>query len=542
MSKLRVRFAPSPTGNVHIGNIRVAIFNWLFARNQNGEFLLRVEDTDRERSTESAVEALLDVMDWLGLDHDGEILYQSSRLDDHRAAAESLVNSGCAIRKHSKDFGGQPVIFLLPYECSKIPFVRTKGEAGLAAAPGKEISITRSGAKFSCIENGKEIEKSCSLAGLYRLRILGRDGETLFDLDKRIASMSPADEIKISGAQRIEYVSREVFYHDHVKGELAKPLDSMKDFVIVRSDGSPVFHLANVCDDIAQDINFIVRGDDHVENTFRHVFLFHALGHQPPRYAHLPMIVNQAGKPYSKRDGDAYVGDFRKKGFLPQALFNHLALLGWSPGDDREKMGRDEMAGAFSLERVKSSPGKFDIQKLISMNGLYIAEMPPDAFAKLAIEFTSEWPEGKPSPDEFAKIAALMQSRTKTLAQAAEWKYFFHAPHEINPKDLEKALSRPGSRDALLSFAGSLATLDVSDKAIIEAQIRASEGSSGLQKGGLNPALRLLLTGAKSGPPIEDIIHILGAEKSAERIKPRRPVAATKKNDHRAAEFLNKYS
>ncbi|HPN85099.1 MAG TPA: glutamate--tRNA ligase family protein, partial [Victivallales bacterium] len=224
------------------------------------------------------------------------------------------------------------------------------------------------------------------------------------------------------------------------------------------------------------------------------------------------------GKPYSKRDGDAYVGDFKNKGFLPEALFNYLALLGWSPGDDREKMTKDEMISAFSLDRVKSSPGKFDIHKLMNMNGSYISEMQTAKFAEKAYEFTVDWKEIRPTQEDFAKIATVMQSRTKVLTQADEWKYFFSESYEVNSKELQKLLSKTGTGEALSKFRLSLATLNGADSQAVEACIRDSESSAGIQKGGLNQLLRLVLTGAKSGPSIEDVIKILGTDKCATRI------------------------
>ena len=284
---VRTRFAPSPTGQVHIGNIRAAIYNWLFARHEGGQFLLRIEDTDRARSTPVAVQAVLDALTWLGLNWDETPLYQSTRTAAHLAAAEQLLQAGHA---YKEDKGGTG-----------------KGECVIFRMPGTEMS-----------------------------------------------------------------------FRDEIKGHLAKQAADMKDFVIVRSDGTPVFHLANVVDDIHMQITHIIRGDDHVENTYRHVALFRALGATPPKYAHLPMIVNAQGKPYSKRDGAAYVGDFRDKGYLPEALFNFLALLGWSPGGDRELMGRDEMARLFTFDRVLSSAAQFDLVKLLWMNGEYMRALPRD--------------------------------------------------------------------------------------------------------------------------------------------------------------------
>jgi glutamyl-tRNA synthetase len=223
---VRVRFAPSPTGNVHIGNIRAAIFNWLFARHEGGKFLLRVEDTDRERSTPEAIQTLLACMEWLGLSYDEPAVYQSAACARHLAVADELVRKGFAY-KDDKGGKGECVVFRMPKE------------------------------------------------------------------------------------GRLEYT-------DLVKGTIKKKAEDTQDFVIVRSDGSPVFHLSNVVDDIDMSITHVIRGDDHVENTFKHIELFKAIGRRSRRYAHLPMIVNNQGKPYSKRDGAAFVGEFKEQGYLPR--------------------------------------------------------------------------------------------------------------------------------------------------------------------------------------------------------------------------------
>ena len=283
----RTRFAPSPTGRVHIGNLRVAIFNWLFARRHGGTFLLRVEDTDRERSTEAACQAVLDALAWTGLEPDEPPLYQSGRQAAHLEAAEALLRSGHAYRE---DKGGTG-----------------RGECVVFRMPGEDIA-----------------------------------------------------------------------FEDAVKGRLIKRAADLPDFVLVRSDGHPVFHLANVLDDIAMDVTHVIRGDDHVENTFRHVALYRALGAAPPRFAHLPMIVNAQGKPYAKRDGDAYVGEFRERGYLPEALLNYLALLGWSPGDGREVLTRKELVAAFDLAGVQPSPARFDPVKLDWINGEHMRRLPAE--------------------------------------------------------------------------------------------------------------------------------------------------------------------
>ncbi|MEI6516358.1 MAG: glutamate--tRNA ligase family protein [bacterium] len=356
---VRVRFAPSPTGQVHIGNIRAAIFNWLFARHNGGKFLLRIEDTDRERSTPEAVQTILGAMEWLGLSYDEAPLYQSTQHGQHLQAAELLLKNGHA---YKEDKGGTG-----------------QGECIIFKMPGTDMG-----------------------------------------------------------------------FHDEIKGDLLKKAEDMKDFVIVRSDGSPVFHLANVVDDITQGISHIIRGDDHVENTFRHVALYKALGAAVPRYAHLPMIVNAQGKPYSKRDGAAYVGQFREMGYCADALFNFLTLLGWSPGEDREKMTLDEIISAFTLDRVKSGPAQFDLRKLTHMNGLYLAELPVDVFAEGVRRHLAkvDWAQ---SLDEalFMKVCRLLQSRTPLYTQSETWKYLFVDPIEYDEKAFQKTLKKEGVMLAL---------------------------------------------------------------------------------------------
>ena len=329
MSNVRVRFAPSPTGSVHIGNIRAAVFNWLFARHVGGKFLLRIEDTDLVRSTKEAIDKVLDAMAWLGRDYDEPVVYQTHNAADHLAAVERLLSSGAAYKavKESVD-----------------------------PATG---------------------EKKTGEVVLFRM---------------------PKEGV-------IEYT-------DLVKGKMRKKAEDTQDFVIVRSDGSPVFHIANVVDDIKQGVTHIIRGDDHVENTFKHIQIFKALGAPVPEYAHLPMIVNAQGKPYSKRDGAAFVGEFKEQGYLPEALFNFLVLLGWAPGDDREVMSRSELVEAFSLDRVKSSPARFDLKKLLWMNGEYIAHQPADVFKA---ELSDTAPDLRKS-----KNAELARFITEALSKRTE--------------------------------------------------------------------------------------------------------------------------
>jgi len=424
----RVRFAPSPTGQVHIGNIRAAIFNWLFARHEGGRFLLRIEDTDRERSTPEALEAVMAAMNWLGLEPDEPPLFQSTRTDAHIAAAEQLLSNGLAFKEDKGGTGkGDCVIFRMP---------------------------------------------------------AGTDSE----------------------------------FDDIIKGRLTKKAEDMKDFVIVRSDGSPVFHLANVVDDIFMGITHVIRGDDHVENTFRHIALYKALGADVPRYAHLPMIVNAQGKPYSKRDGDAYVGDFRQKGYYADALFNYLSLLGWSPGDDREQLTRQELTDAFTLERVRSSASQMDLKKLTFLNGRYLADMSAADFETAASAYAGspDWLQaGKAA--RFSEVCRLLQSRTKTLADVREWTYFFDRMPAYDQKAVDKLLRKEGVGVMLSAFVQKLGVVGF-DHDSIESALRAAEAEAGLKEGKLNQPVRVSITGITTGAGICETMLLLGKDSVIARL------------------------
>lgn len=430
MSEIRVRFAPSPTGQVHIGNIRAAIFNWLYARHLGGKFLLRVEDTDLERSTPEAIRTLLDVMDWLGLNYDEPEVYQTKNVARHLACADQLLASGHAYKaeKATKDGKtGEVVIFRMP--------------------------------------------KEGTLA-----------------------------------------------YEDLVKGHLEKKAADTQDFVIVRSDGSPVFHLANVVDDLDQGITHVIRGDDHVENTFKHLALFKALGAEPPKYGHLPMIVNAQGKPYSKRDGAAFVGEFRDQGFLPDALFNYLLLLGWNPGDDREVLSRQEMIDLFELSECHSSPAKFDIKKLTWMNGEYIKRMPKSNYTAELLKRISS--SGLVIPEGFNinLLVDQLQIRTKFLSEIpGNCEYFFRDDFAFDEKAIEKRLKKPGVADILADLANRFENLEPFTAAAGEEMVK------GLSQGnGMGPwvhPIRVAVSGRQEGPGLFEMLELLGKEKTVARLR-----------------------
>lgn len=523
MNEIIVRFAPSPTGQVHIGNIRAAIFNWLFARHNKGKFLLRVEDTDIERSTRAAIDALLDCMNWLGLNYDGGILYQTSRAEKHLEAALALKNRGSAYYPPSKNGEKTPLVFRIPWNCDSISAVRNTGNAEIDLSPDTPVIIDSTGITFAQLsKKGTPVQRSSCLAGFRAMKLFDSAGKLVFELEKEIENiLNGSASFSFEKCSKVQFLRREVVYKDIIKGELAKPLDSMKDLVIVRSDDTPVFHMANVCDDIAQKVTHIIRGDDHVENTYRHIFLFSALNYPVPQYAHLPMIVNAGGKPYSKRDGDAFVGDFRDKGYFADALFNYLALLGWSPGDDREKLSRNELVELFSLERVKSAPAQFDINKLFNMNGLYLAEMPSDKFTEYAWEIvkSEKWAQNA-DRDFFRKVAALLQSRTKLITQAKDWAYFFVEDVEYDLKAARKNLNKEEIRKTIQILSENLSSLNAEfTLQIIEEEIRKAEKSAGLPEGKLNQPLRIAATGCGVGAGIYETIFLLGKTRTVCRLQ-----------------------
>jgi len=512
-----VRFAPSPTGQVHIGNIRTAIFNWLFARHCGGSFLLRIEDTDLERSTRQAIDTLLECMEWLGLNFDGEIMYQTSQREAHIKAVEQMTAKGLAYAAPAPEGGQSPIFFRVPWDRPDFTAIRETGPAELELHPETPVKIDFTGVSFSTVsKKGAPMPAAACLAGFRQMKLYDGTGNVIFELEKNIDGIiRDKQAFSLGNCVKMTFLRREIFYKDIIKGELSKPLDGIKDLILVRGDGSPVFHLANVVDDITQKVTHIIRGDDHVENTYRHIMLFYALGSKAPEYAHLPMIVNSSGKPYSKRDGDAFVGDFREKGFLAEALFNYLALLGWSPGDDREKMTRQEMIDAFTLERVKSAPAQLDSNKLLNMNGAYIAEMPFEKFVAYAGKYAGDFVNDKV---RFEQVARLMQSRVKQFGQVATWKYFFSDDFPVDEKVFKKQLASAEVRAALNFLAGELNSRGELTKEWLHIIISKAEESFGVPHGKLFQPLRLTVSGVAGGAELDETIMLIGGSRSATRI------------------------
>ena len=425
--EIRVRFAPSPTGKVHIGNIRAAIYNWLYARHLGGKFLLRVEDTDLERSTPEAIKVLFECMEWLGLDYDEEVFYQTKNVKRHLEVVDQLLKSGHA----------------------------------------------------------------------YKVEKTSRDGKT------GVVTM-----FKMPKEGVIEY-------DDIVKGHMAKKAEDIQDFAIVRSDGSPIFHIANVVDDIDQRVTHIIRGDDHVENTFKHLCIFKALGAPVPKYGHLSMIVNQQGKPYSKRDGAAFVGEYREQGYLPDALFNYLLLLGWNPGDDREVLSREEMVKLFELEKVHVTAAMFDPKKLAWMNGEYIKKIPQEEFKRLLKEKVKVDGEGE---EWWDYLVQHVQPRTKFLKDLeTSCTYLETDDYPFDEKAVAKRLAKDGVKATLLDLVERFSKVADWTAPSLEAVVK--ELSQGQGMGPWVHPVRVAVSGRGEGIGLFEMLQLLGREKTLARLR-----------------------
>ncbi len=457
----RVRFAPSPTGSLHVGGARTALYNLLFARHTGGTFLLRIEDTDVERSREELTAQILSAMEWLGLEFDEGPFYQSRRYDLYRAAAERLLAEGKAYRA-----------FETPVE---LETERKKAEAAGRAY------------RYSGAARAIPPEESDRRA---------RAGER--------------------HVVRLRMPSETIVVEDLIRGRVEFPAEALDDFVLVRSDGHPLYHFSVCVDDTEMRITHVIRGDDHLANTPKHVALFRALGAPIPRFAHLGMILGTDRKKLSKRHGAAAVEEWRDAGILPEALFNFLALLGWAPGGDREILTRAEMEREFSLEKVGASPSVFDPEKLLWMNAQYVAKMPAD---ELLARSTPHAAKGLP-PREVA-LAAIELHRPRvrtTIEMGRALSSYAEDPADYDPDGWKKHV-RPETPRQLETLARSLEALPDWTAASTEEALRKTAEGEGVSAGKLIHPTRLALTGTTVGAPLFDVVALLGKETALRRLR-----------------------
>lgn len=459
MSQVRVRFAPSPTGFFHIGSARTALFNWLYARHTGGAFILRIEDTDKERNSEAYLNLIYESLTWLGLDWD-----------------EGPAYGSCG----GGDFG--------PYRQSE------RGE------------IYRQYVQ-KLIDGGRAYEKD----GAIWFKLLGERTEVFDEHRKKSVTKVKAPPVVIE---------------DLIRGRVERIED--EDFVIVRSDGNPVFHLVNVVDDISMQVTHIIRGEDHLSNTSKHVHLYEGFGVKPPAFAHIPLILKQNGPgKMSKRDQGALVEEYQRRGFMPQALVNFLCLLGWNPGDDREKMPLEEIIRLFDLPGVNQSNARFDEKKLAHMNMAYLLELPADRFVALAREHFErhrEVPENGAAiaadPGYFREVMLLSQPKVKGIEELPAYTaWFFTEAFSIDAKVRDKVMAKGDPKARLNELAEALKSSELASDAAIEELIKSLAAARGLGFGDYQAAARLALSGTNVGPSITGMIRVLGRERAIARIE-----------------------
>jgi glutamyl-tRNA synthetase len=441
--KSRFRFAPSPTGALHIGGARTALYNWLAARGQGGELVLRIEDTDRERSTPENVEQILDALRWLELDWDEGPLSQHERADRHADQLGELIASGAAYRD---------------------------------TATGDDV---RAWKQQHGADRGYRGAPTDDPAAAIRLRVPD-DGETVVE--------------------------------DLIRGPVGFPNASYDDFVIARGDGSVLYNFAVAIDDHDMGITDVVRGDDHLSNTPKQILVLRALGVEPPRYAHLPLLHGPDGKKLSKRHGADSVQALRDAGYLPAAVRNYLALLGWGTDDDTTLMSTEELVERFDVARVGRSSAVFDEQKLRWMNGRFMREMPLDDYVAAGARYLDR------EPDERLRAGcAIAQEKAQTLGEL--WplvRFLFEEPVD-DPKAWEKVMGE-GALEALRQAREALAGVEPFDPAEIEAALAPVLGRLGIKAGRLYQPIRVAVTGTTVSPGIFETLAALGRERSLERL------------------------
>jgi glutamyl-tRNA synthetase len=455
MSHVRVRFAPSPTGFFHIGSARTALFNWLYARHTGGTFILRIEDTDKERNSEAFLNLIYESLAWLGLNWD--------------EGPKVGANGG-------GDFG--------PYRQSE-----------RSAIYQEYVDRLR--------QSGRAYEKE----GAIWFKLLGDRHEVYDEHRKKTVTKVSVPPVVIE---------------DQIRGRVERVED--EDFVIVRSDGNPVFHLVNVVDDIAMQVTHIIRGEDHLSNTSKHVHLYEGFGAKPPAFAHIPLILKQNGPgKMSKRDQGALIEEYQRRGYLPEALVNFLCLLGWNPGDDREKMPIAEIIRLFDLPAVNQSNARFDDKKLAHMNMAYLLEQPPARFVALARDYFQRQPAAAAAlaadATYFREVMQLSQPKVKGVEELPAYTaYFFTEDFPVDAKVREKVMAKGDPKARVREVAAALAAMDFSSDTAIEEALKALATAQGLGFGDYQAAVRLALSGTNVGPSITGMMRVMGRDRVQRRL------------------------
>ena len=482
--RVRVRFAPSPTGALHVGGARTAIYNWAFARRTGGTFILRIDDTDPGRSIAENTAQILRSLEWLGIDWDegpgvgGAYgpYFQTERAEDYRRALERMKANGTV------------------YPCFCSTDVLEAKRAAIRAGEGT--------------------------------------GDVAAGYDRTCRRLDPA-EVAARIAAGEPHVWRlavpenrgDIVVPDAVRGETVFPGSAMDDYVLVRGDGTPTYNFATVVDDADMEITHVIRGDDHLSNTPRQILVYEALGCPVPLFAHLSMIWGTDGKKLSKRHGATSVEAFRDEGYLPEALLNHLALLGWSLDGETTIIPAEVLKANFSLERISTSPAVFDFEKLEWMNGVYIREMGPEAFVARMFPLLQEAgfaPAGdlEARRDWYMELAPLVSDRTKRLTDIVPMvRYLFTAGVDLDPAAVEKVLAREGAARVLAAAHEGIAPLEPWEPGYIEDALRLLPDALGTKPKAVFEAVRVAVTGTTVSLPLFESLALLGKERTLSRLR-----------------------
>lgn len=464
---IRVRFAPSPTGFLHVGGARTAIFNWLYARKNNGKFLLRIEDTDPERSRGELSEQIIRSMKWLGMEPDEPIVYQALNIKRHKEIALELLKTGNAYYafETAEELEAQRKIA----QHNKVPFKYNRASLNLDEAT---------------------VQKYLNEGRPYAIRFKVPGGITEFE--------------------------------DIVHGNTSFNNSDVEDFVVLRSDGSPVYMIAVVVDDHDMNITHIIRGDDHLSNTPKQIMLYKALGWEVPEFAHLPMILDEQKKKLSKRRNPVSADEYRSKGYLPEAMFNFLTLLGYAPFNNREIISREELVNEFTFEKVNKKSAVFDMKKLGWLNSEYIKNASAEEL--LTLVKGSEYFDKSGlnlngfTDDYIKKVIMLMKERLNTINELAEYgNYFFEEPVSYDEKGLQKYWTDE-IKPLFKEFYNELKSFENWDSADLEQKLRDFSESKGIKAAGLIHLLRLAITGRTVSPDIFEIVELLNKDTVYSRI------------------------
>ncbi len=457
--QVRTRFAPSPTGYLHIGGVRTALFSWLFARHHQGKFILRIEDTDRERSTQESVDAILQGMEWLGLDYDEGPFYQTQRFDRYQEVIEQLLDEGKAYRCY----------------CTK-----------------QELDALR-----------QEQQKN-KLKPRYDGRYRDYSGTVPNDIDPVIRFKNPLDG--------------EVIINDLVLGEIRINNTELDDLIIARADGTPTYNLTVVVDDLDMKMSHVIRGDDHVNNTPRQINMIEALGGALPAYAHVPMILGNDGKRMSKRHGAVSVSAYEEQGYLPEALLNYLVRLGWAHGD-KELFTKQEMIDLFSLEGVNKSAAAFDIDKFQWLNQQYLKSTANKTLADLLKQRYASKNIPIQSEVQLVEVVNIQKERVRTINELADAsEYFFHEFENYDEKSAKKHFKQ-ASLTVLQSMHEIFSELETWDATNINQCIHEYSEKSELKLGKIAPPIRVAVSGSASSPSIDITLQLIGKQTTLTRLK-----------------------